>query len=168
LGSVLQWPAMARQATDSPGTALAPSTQTFDARVTQVVDGDTLWVKPLRGGTYRKLRIDGLDAPEICQRGGDASRKALALRVLNQVVVVRVRAYDDYGRALAQVQHKGADVGATLVLDGMAWAYRWKDKPGLYAVEEAQARAALKGVFADAAAETPWAFRRRHGPCPLP
>ncbi len=147
--------------------ALESRFETFDARVSRVVDGDTLWVKPVNGGPYRKLRLDGLDAPEICQSGGDASQKDLARRVLNQVVTVRVRTYDDYGRALAQVQHKGADVGAALVLEGMAWAYSWKNKPGLYAAEDAQARAARQGVFADPAAEKPWAFRRRNGPCPL-
>ena len=66
----------------------------YPARVTRVFDGDTLWVKPVAGGRYRKLRIDGIDAPEICQRGGAASRDALAARVLNQVVEVSVR-YED-------------------------------------------------------------------------
>jgi micrococcal nuclease len=166
LGSVVQWPAMARPATDLPGTALESSTQTFDARVSRVVDGDTLWVKPLSGGPFRKLRLEGLDAPEICQKGGGAARQALALRVLNQVVAVRVRTHDDYGRALAQVQHQGADVGAALVQDGLAWTSRWHRTPGMYAAEESQARAARKGVFAEGATETPWAFRRRYGPCP--
>ena len=44
----------------------------YEARVTRVFDGDTLWVQPLDGGRYRKLRLDGLDAPEICQSGGGA------------------------------------------------------------------------------------------------
>ena len=41
----------------------------------------------------------GIDAPEICQSGGETSRDLLARRVLNQVVEVRVRAQDDYGRS---------------------------------------------------------------------
>jgi micrococcal nuclease len=140
----------------------------YEGRVSRVVDGDTLWVKPLAGGRNRKLRLDGLDAPEICQVGGPASREALTQRVLKQVVTVRVRAFDDYGRALARVEHRGADVGAALVLEGHAWTYRWRADPGLYPGEEARAREARKGVFADAGAEAPWVFRRRHGPCPRP
>jgi micrococcal nuclease len=139
--------------------------EVFEARVSRVFDGDTLWVKPLAGGRVRKLRLDGLDAPEICQAGGTASREALASRVLKQVVTVRVRGFDVYDRALVRIEHRGHDVGAAMVLDGHAWTYRWQNDPGLYAAEEALARGARKGVFAEANAETPSAFRRRYGPC---
>lgn len=47
-----------------------PAPRVYEARVTRVSDGDTIWVQPLSGGRYRKLRLDGLDAPEICQLGG--------------------------------------------------------------------------------------------------
>lgn len=139
--------------------------EVYLGRVSRVVDGDTLWVKPLAGGRVRKLRLDGLDAPESCQRGGAAAREALASRVMNRVVTVRVRAFDDYGRALARVLHSGEDVGAILVREGHAWSYRWRNSLGPYPVEEAQARLARKGIFADDTAEEPRAFRRRNGPC---
>ena len=51
--------------------------QAFYGTVTFVTDGDTLWVAPAQGGAVRKLRIDGLDAPEICQAGGVAARAVL-------------------------------------------------------------------------------------------
>lgn len=140
----------------------------YEARVTRVSDGDTLWVQPLAGGKYRKLRLDGIDAPEICQAGGAASREALAARVLQQVVTVRERSRDDYGRALARVQQAGEDVGAALVLHGMAWSYRWRHSEGPYAQEEALARQLKMGLFAASSPENPRDFRRRHGPCPLP
>ncbi|WP_310566532.1 thermonuclease family protein [Hydrogenophaga sp.] len=131
-------------------------------------DGDTLWVQPLDGGRYRKLRLDGLDAPEICQDGGVASRDALAARVLRQVVTVRERSHDDYGRALVRLQHGGDDVGAFMVQQGQAWSYRWRHSEGPFAQEEAQARAQKKGLFTAASPEPPRDFRRRHGPCPMP
>lgn len=140
----------------------------YEARVTRVSDGDTLWVQPLAGGRYRKLRLDGVDAPEICQEGGAAAREALATRVLRQVVTVRERSRDDYGRALARVQQAGEDVGAALVLQGMAWSYRWRHSNGPYAQEEALARQQKMGLFAASLPENPRDFRRRHGPCPLP
>ena len=142
--------------------------QVYEARVTRVFDGDTLWVQPLPNGRNRKLRLDGVDAPEICQPGGEASRDALAARVLRQVVTVRERSRDDYGRALARLQHAGDDVGALLVLQGHAWSYRWRRSQGPYAQQEQQARALNKGLFGDADAEVPRDFRKRHGPCPLP
>ena len=136
--------------------------------VTHVSDGDTVWVQPLHGGEAHKVRLLGIDAPEICQTGGLAARDALATRVLRQVVTVNERQRDHYGRALVHLTHQGEDVGAWLVVRGHAWAYHWRYGEGVYAGEERQARAQKKGLFADRNAEVPRDFRRRHGPCPLP
>ena len=140
----------------------------YEARVTRVFDGDTVWVQPLPEGRYRKLRLDGLDAPEICQDGGEAARDALARRVLRQVVRVSERASDDYGRGLARLEHQGEDVGGWLVGNGHAWSYRWRKSVGPYQREEAQARVTGLGLFANPQAELPRSFRQRHGPCVLP
>jgi len=142
--------------------------EVYSARVSRVFDGDTVWVKPLAGGPYRKLRLEGIDAPEICQSGGEASREALAQRVLNQVVEVRVRAQDDYGRGVARIVHQGGDVAAWLVANGQAWSYRWRRSLGPFAEEEGLARARKRGVFKEAEPELPRDFRKRNGPCPMP
>jgi micrococcal nuclease len=142
--------------------------EAYEARVTRVSDGDTLWVKPLAGGSYRKLRIDGVDAPEICQDSGTDAREALLQRVLEQTVVVRERRRDDYGRALVRLTHGGEDVAGWLVREGWAWSYRWRHSDGPFADEEAAAREARKGIFATPGPEEPRNFRRRHGPCPMP
>lgn len=151
-----------------PSAARPPGPSTFTARVTRVFDGDTLWVKPLTGGRYRKLRLDGMDAPEICQNGGPAARDALASRVLDRAVTVHVLAYDIYDRGLAQVSMAGEDVAAALVRSGHAWSSRWRQNLGPYAVEEALARTERRGIFETEEAENPRDFRRRHGPCALP
>ena len=142
--------------------------EAYEARVTRVPDGDTLWVKPLAGGTYRKLRLDGVDAPEICQDGGVAAREALAARLLEQTVTVTERRRDDYGRALVRLRHRGDDVAGWLVGEGWAWSYRWRHSDGPFAIEETVARKARKGIFAAATVEEPRVFRKRHGPCPMP
>lgn len=153
----------------APALADEPPTETvYSARVSRVHDGDTLWVKPLDGGRYRKLRIDGIDAPEICQSGGIASRDALARRVLRQVVEVRIRGSDDYGRGIARLSHQDDDIAAWMVAQGQAWSYRWGRSLGPFKNQEMQARQARKGLFADASAELPREFRQRHGPCPMP
>lgn len=146
----------------------SPEPLIFTARVTRVFDGDTLWVRPLAGGRYLKLRLDGMDAPEICQIGGLAARDALALRVLDRVVTIHVRAYDTYDRGLAQVKMGSEDVAAALVRSGHAWSSRWRQHLGPYAAEEALARTERRGIFETEEAENPRDFRRRHGPCPLP
>ena len=160
------------QAASASDNTLAPKKsvgeRVYLAKVTRVFDGDTLWVRPLSGGRYRKLRLDGIDAPEICQAGGVASRDALAAMVATHHVRVEVRRYDDYGRALARLSVDGEDVSSLLVSAGHAWSSRWRRSLGPYAEEEAKAREGGRGLFADPAPELRRDFRRRHGPCPLP
>jgi len=139
--------------------------EVFLARATAVPDGDTLWVQPQAGGAPRKLRLQGIDAPEICQHGGVASRDALRSLVDQALLRVDVRYQDDYGRGLARIQVDGKDVGARLVADGQAWSSRWRRSPGPYAAQEAAARAGGLGVFSQPQPELPRNFRRRNGSC---
>ncbi|QCB46652.1 thermonuclease family protein [Hydrogenophaga sp. PAMC20947] len=140
--------------------------EVYEARVSRVHDGDTLWVQPVEGGRYRKLRIDGIDAPEICQAGGIAARDALRQRVMDRVVTVRERSFDRYGRALVKLSLGQEDVAGWLVDRGMAWSYRWRRDMGPYANQEAVARDRRLGLFGEAQPELPGDFRKRHGPCP--
>lgn len=146
----------------------AQAARVFTAVVTHVSDGDTLWVLPDSGGPSRKLRLDGIDAPEICQHGGVHARAALERLALNQRVTVQVRRRDDYGRELARVQVDRQDLGSLMVREGQAWSSRWRRHPGPYATEESDAREARRGLFAADRPEPPRDFRRRHGPCPAP
>jgi len=148
--------------------ALAGSVQAaaaFGARVSHVTDGDTLWVQPDSGKPPRKLRIDGIDAPEICQPGGAAARAVLKQHALHQHVRVTIRRKDSYGRGLARIELDGRDLGALMVREGQAWSYRWRRQPGPYAAEEALARQARRGLFAADQPESPRYFRRQHGSC---
>ena len=139
----------------------------YEARVSRVHDGDTLWVRPVDGGRHRKLRIDGIDAPEICQAGGVAARDALRNRVMDRVVVVRERSTDRYGRALVKLGlGQDDDVAEWLVDRGLAWSYRWRQSLGPYADQEAEARDRRLGLFGESQPELPGDFRKRHGPCP--
>lgn len=134
-------------------------------RVTYITDGDTLWVHPLSGGAPFKVRLEGLDAPEICQAWGPQSRDALLARLDHRSVSVAIHRHDDYGRAVATIALDGEDVADWMVRQGHAWSYRYRRSRGPYAVQEAQARRALRGLFADAAPQYPRDFRRRHGSC---
>jgi micrococcal nuclease len=137
----------------------------YTARVSHVFDGDTLWVRPADGGRSRKLRIKGIDAPEICQAGGLAARDALRERLSGLTVTVHEHSRDTYGRPLVDLAMGSEDIGAWMVRQGWAWSYRWRDDPGPFVRQEGQARALHRGIFADHLAEEPRAFRRRHGPC---
>ena len=150
-------------------TSPVQAQETFIGTVTHVTDGDSLWVRPDVGGAPRKLRIDGIDAPEICQSGGVAARAVLSQYALRQRVQVTVRRFDDYGRGLARIECSGDDLGAQMVRAGYAWSYRWRRDAGPYAAEEAAARRGRHGLFAAAEeAESPRDFRKRYGSCQTP
>lgn len=133
--------------------------------VTRVVDGDTVWVTRSAGGKPLKVRIGGIDAPEICQAGGVASREALKGRLFRQSVTLSFRFHDDYGRALATVHLEGEDMGRWMVAQGQAWSYHYRQDAGPYAAEQALAQAAGRGLFGQGDAENPRSFRQRHGSC---
>ena len=145
--------------------------------VTHVSDGDTLWVRPAAGGKPVRIRIDGIDAPEVCQPYGTTSRRALQARLSQQTVTIHAASRDSFGRLLARVtltptappKAKGSvDVGEWLVREGYAWSYRYRRDAGPYAKQQAVARTARKGLFAAARPEEPREFRKRHGACGEP
>lgn len=133
--------------------------------VTYVVDGDSVFVRPLEGGEARNIRLLGIDAPEICQTGGLAARQALQERLLQRHVRVQFEDKDDYGRDLARVYLGREDVGQWMVRHGQAWSYRFRQDPGPYLAQERNAKLLGRGLFADPAPEYPGDFRRRHGSC---
>jgi micrococcal nuclease len=143
--------------------------------VTYVTDGDTLWVQPLNADTGkptstkpRKIRIDGIDAPESCQLYGSQSTAALKKLVSSKIVTVNRKRVDDYGRDVAKITLQEIDVGAWMVSKGHAWSYHYRHSAGPYRAEEETAIRARLGLFADASAIEPRIFRRDHGSCHLP
>lgn len=145
--------------------AAAATRQAQSGVVTRVVDGDTVWVKTSASQKPLKVRLQGIDAPEICQPGGVEAREALKRQVLGQSVTVTSGAHDDYGRTVGTLHMQGQDMGRWLVAQGHAWVYSYRHKKGPYADELRQAQLARRGVFSDVAAEEPRLFRKRYGSC---
>jgi len=137
----------------------------YQGVVTHVTDGDTLWVRKLRGGPPEHVRIVGIDAPEICQAHGRESREALASRVLNRRVVMDTSARDGFDRTVARISIGKEDIGQWMVSQGQAWSYRFRSSPGPYREEEAAARAARAGLWSAAHPDAPRDFRARNGSC---
>lgn len=154
--------AAAREVTDRAGPSAGEVM--LGAQVLRVVDGDSLWVRP-RGGAPLRLRLAGVDAPEVCQRHGLQAREALNAHLQGHRVRVTLQHRDTYNRWLARVDGPEGDVGAWLVGQGHAWSMRWQNNPGPYAVQESAARKARRGLFVEPRPELPRDFRRRHGPC---
>ena len=122
--------------------ASMPAARALEGVVTRVSDGDTFWMRPAGGTRYLKVRIEGIDAPEICQPWGLESKRALESLLLRKTVRIEGRLRDDHGRRLARPMLGDDDIGARMVRDGHAWSYRFRDDEGPYLIEELAARAA--------------------------
>jgi endonuclease YncB( thermonuclease family) len=144
---------------------LAATAGSFEGIVSHITDGDTVWVRPVSGDPPRQVRIEGIDAPEICQSFGTESREALAAQVLNRRVTVVDDGRDDYQRTIAHLKLGKRDVGRWMVSHGYAWSYRFRSDTGPYRREEAKARKRRLGLWQTGEAELPRDFRVRHGSC---
>jgi len=89
--------------------------------VIAVHDGDTLTLKRVKD--ERKVRLAGIDAPELGQPYGVESRNALREAVLNRELKVETFKTDKYGRYLGKVSLDGQDINLKQVHTGMAWVY---------------------------------------------
>jgi endonuclease YncB( thermonuclease family) len=151
-----------------PAFGLAEPTATT-AWVSWVMDGDTLLLVPQGQKEPVKVRVDGIDAPESCQPGGEAAREVMIRLAMRKTVQLRAFGHDHYGRQVAQVSIDGMDLGAEMVRTGMAWAYRYRAGAGPYAKLQKLAQEDKRGLFgASETAMTPAVFRKFHGSCHAP
>jgi endonuclease YncB( thermonuclease family) len=132
--------------------------------VTQVPEGDSLWLTPADKPAVL-LQLNDIDAPEPCQVYGEASRRALAELALNRRATVKIQGRDAQGRTLAVVTVDGVDLSTRMVEEGHAWSTRSKWDFGPLVKEERMARALNRGLHAEANAMMPREFRQMHGPC---
>ena len=103
------------------------------AVVDRVVDGDTIEMKAriwLGQSLTVRVRIDGVDAPELEARCSEERRMALAARdylarrLLGAEVKLSRVAYDKYGgRVRASVADSHGDIAEALLAEGFARAY---------------------------------------------
>jgi len=78
-------------------------------KVVSVHDGDTLTAIDVTN-TQHKVRLQGIDAPELRQAFGTKARDRLADLTLRKVVGVNVHDHDCYGRALGDIEADGRGV----------------------------------------------------------
>jgi micrococcal nuclease len=154
-----------------PGLAIAARAPSgVPGTVTKVIDGDTVWVTLERGGEPLKVRLAGIDAPEICQEGGTDAQAYLSELVLNQRVRLAkspgAAGRDKHGRTVGTLWLDSIEVNRRMVEEGQAWSVRYKWDRGPYVPQERMARALSRGVHrTGSAAIMPRDFRQRHGPC---
>ncbi len=122
----------------------------------RVIDADTFDV----GGV--RVRLFGIDAPEIgqpCAANGEEwdcgrwVRDLVRAQFDGQRAICTQQDIDRYGRVVATCDVDGADLGAVIVSEGWAWAYRrYSDRYDLDEKAAAVAGHGLWGVSIETAA----------------
>ena len=102
-------------------------------RVTCVVDGDTIWYRST------KIRLSDINAPEVSQPacaaeaalGNRATRRLTELLNAGPFSLTRAgRDVDRYGRLLRTITRRGASLGGTLEVEGLAEP--WQGRRGTW------------------------------------
>ena len=146
---------------DSAGSGkVSAAPVVISGTVLSVHDGDTLAMKT--GSAKIKVRLFGIDAPELTQEYGSESASFLKGMVLRQNVTAQVHNTDSYGRAVARIYCRGTDVNAEMVREGAAWHCRYF-APGETDLAQAQKEAmnAGRGLWKKPSPVPPWIYRAK-------
>jgi endonuclease YncB( thermonuclease family) len=137
---------------------LAAAPADIAGKVVGVHDGDTITILKADKAQV-KVRLNGIDAPEAKQAFGAKAKAALSALVFGKAVIVHPTGQDLYRRKLGRVVVEGNDVNLQMVRDGFAWHYAKFSKDAALARAQAEAKAAKRGLWIDAAPVPPWEFR---------
>ena len=125
-----------------------------------VIDGDTVDIVDENQSLHR-IRITGMDAPELSQPYGLQAKKVLKDLILNHEVLVLPMGIDKYNRELACLRINATigqiDVAEAMINKGAAF-----DWGGKYYKSQAYAQEFRLGVWSDKKyQERPWLYRHR-------
>ena len=121
----------------------------FDARVVRVADGDTMEAIPSGESRPVRIRLQGIDAPELGEAFSREATTLLRTLTLDHHVRVDGRDMDRYGRLVARITAAGEDASSALVRAGLACHAYVRDER--LARDESQARRVGAGFWAASA-----------------
>jgi endonuclease YncB( thermonuclease family) len=136
--------------------------RTWSGLVVGVSDGDKITV--LHEGKGEKIRLYGIDAPEIGQAFGKKAKQFTFDRVYGKTVNVETRDKAPYGRTNGIVIVDGKSLNESLIKNGLAWVYQKYCKAAIcedWLDFEIIARYDKTGLWSEPNPIPPWEFR--HG-----
>lgn len=134
--------------------------------VISVHDGDTLRVRNEQGRVII-IRLWGVDAPEINQPYGRASRNFLRdIAQGKRVEVIKAQEENSYRRfvGIVSLASSGASLQEELLKNGLAWVYDYhcnKDVCKIWRKLQQEARRDRRGLWADPAPINPYRWRKQ-------
>lgn len=139
---------------------LAWAENSYSAHVIRVVDGDTLVIEA--PGRVVKVRLFGIDCPEMSQPGGEHAAWFTSNMVSGRTVQVEEHDTDRYGRTVAEIiLPDNRDLGKELVKHGEAWWYAKYDPDDAELQQlEQSARDRRIGIWEESNPLPPWEWRK--------
>jgi len=146
------------------GTMVAAAAPAGTGKVTAVLDGDTIeFEDSARPGQSVRVRLYGVDCPELGQAAGAEARDYTSRLCLWQTVTLQTRQTDKSGVVTGEVAlASGAGLSRRLVERGLAWLTPGVEVDPNMADLEQQALAAKRGLWRDPKPTPPWEYRKQH------
>ena len=132
--------------------------ETIVGKVAGISDGDSFKIVTVSNRTM-KVRLHGIDAPELAQPFGRQAKSALASKILGLQVAVKVVETDEHGRIVGDVYLGGRWMNLEMVAEGWAWHFKRFSRSEELANAEEKARAKGLGLWKDKHPTPPWEFR---------
>lgn len=133
----------------------------IDGYVVKVSDGDSFFMK--QNGKKIRVRMYGIDAPELKQKHGKESKKYLEELILGKKIELKVLYEDNYGRKVSKVYYRDREINLEMLRSGNAWFYEYhakKEKEYRKAYEKAKREKI--GIWSEKNPQNPRDFRIKH------
>lgn len=133
------------------------------ARLTQVIDGDTVVVRTM-GGKQMRIRLLYIDALEKQQKFSDLAMNELK-KYAAKKVQIQLKGKGHYGRWLGEIYYQGGSINYDLVRKGLVYLYPYSQfnsfrQKKRYYQAYINARLRHLGLWAYPRILSPWSFRR--------
>jgi len=124
----------------------------------EVLDGDT--IAYYENDKRVRVRLYGIDAPELSQKYGEESKSKLK-KLMRKKVELVVISLDLYKRELGLLYVNKICINSSMVLEGYAWYYP-DTRPvcNIYKKHEEYARNKKLGIWKDPTNIEPWIYRK--------
>lgn len=132
----------------------------FVAKVTKVIDGDSLKVR--KGKKNYELRLYGIDAPEYDQPFAGKAKKFVKKKISGKKVQVIPIERDKYKRLVAIVVLGDETINYELLRHGLAWYYPKYCKKRICSSWKKESKAAKKkkkNIWSDPSPVSPWKWK---------
>ena len=129
-----------------------------EAIVIKVYDGDT--ITTFYKGKNFKIRLEGIDAPELKQIFGVQSKQFLTEKILHEKIQFKISGTDRYNRNVAEIWHAGQNINSLMVEKGMAWHYTEYSKENRLKLAQDRAKEKKLGLWKNQHPIPPWNWRK--------